>query len=56
VFETAAQRPPGRATSDWQGAILLLNLYLDEELRYAITVYAESATTRAVSTGTAVPT
>jgi hypothetical protein len=56
VFETVSQPQPGVTTSDWQDAILLLNLYLDEEMRYAITVYAESATPRAVSTGTAVPT
>jgi hypothetical protein len=58
VFETLSQRPLRIATSDWQDAILLLNLYLDEEMRYAMTVYsARSATSPTVSGETApVPT
>ena len=57
VFDAVSHRTPGIPTSDWQDAILLLNLYLDEEMRYAITVYsAQSATASTVSTGTAVPT
>jgi len=39
VFDTVSQQRPGVTTSDWQDAILLLNLYLDEEMRYAITIF-----------------
>jgi hypothetical protein len=38
VVETASQEPLGITMSDRHDAIQLLNLYLDEEMRYAITV------------------
>ena len=43
VMETAAQESLGIMTAERHGAIRVLNLYLDEEMRYAITVYCGSS-------------
>lgn len=39
VMETVSEEPLGITSGDKQGAMRVLNLYLDEEMRYAITVY-----------------
>jgi hypothetical protein len=39
VMETATSEALGLSNADRHGAIRVLNLYLDEEMRYAITVY-----------------
>lgn len=39
VMETVTSEPLGISNPDRHGAMRVLNLYLDEEMRYAITVY-----------------
>jgi len=39
VMETVSSQPLGISNVDRHGAIRVLNLYLDEEMRYAINVY-----------------
>jgi hypothetical protein len=39
VMESATDEPHGITSADRHGAMRVLNLYLDEEMRYAITVY-----------------
>lgn len=39
VMETVTSEPLGISNADRHGAIHVLNLYLDEEMRYAINVY-----------------
>jgi hypothetical protein len=39
VMETVMSEPLGISNADRHGAVRVLNLYLDEEMRYAITVY-----------------
>jgi hypothetical protein len=39
VMESVTDEPLGITSADRHGAMRILNLYLDEEMRYAITVY-----------------
>jgi hypothetical protein len=39
VMETVSDEPLGISSADRHGAMRVLNMYLDEEMRYAITVY-----------------
>lgn len=39
VMETVSDEPLGISTADRHGAMYVLNLYLDEEMRYAMMVY-----------------
>ena len=39
VMESVSDEPLGITPADRHGAMRILNLYLDEEMRYAITVY-----------------
>ena len=43
LMEISLAEPGGLNVKDWHGAATILNLYLDEEMRYAISVFGASS-------------